>query len=129
MANLNRVQLIGRLGRDPEVRYTPNGSQVVSFSLAVDRVWKGQDGERKQATEWFNLEAWGRLGELSQQYLKKGHLAYVEGELRNDQWTDDKGEKHSRMKVHMNGLQFPEPRRQDEPPPPPLEEPAVEEPF
>ena len=129
MANLNRVQLIGRLGRDPEVRYTPNGTQVVSFARAVDRIWKGQDGERQQATERLHVEAWGHLAEISQQYLKKGHLAYVEGELRNDQWVDDKGEKRSRMKIHMTGLQFLEPRRQGEPPPPPMEEPATEEPF
>ena len=129
MANLNRVQLIGRLARDPEVRYIPSGAQVVSFSMAVDRVWKGQDGERKQATEWFQLEAWGRLGEICQQYLKKGSLAYVEGELRNDQWVDDKGEKRSRTKINNNAFKLLDPRRHDEPPPPPLEEPAIVEPF
>ncbi len=128
MAGLNRVQLIGRLGRDPDVRYTPSGAQVASFSMAVDRFWKGPDGERKQATEWFQIEAWGRLGEIAQQYLKKGHLTYIEGELRTDQWLDEKGEKRWRTKVHMTGLQMLEPRRQDEPPPP-LDEPPAEEPF
>jgi len=77
MPALNRVQLIGNLGKDPETRYTPSGKKVCSFSLAVDRRWKTSEGEIKESTDWFNIEAWGRLGETCQEFLSKGRLVYV----------------------------------------------------
>ncbi len=84
MPSLNRVQLIGRLGKDPETRKLPSGSNVCSFSLAVDRRWKSAQGETREATDWFNVDAWGRLGEYCQQYLGKGRLVFVEGRLQID---------------------------------------------
>ncbi len=89
MAGLNRVQLIGHLGKDPESRYTPSGRQVCSFSIAVGRRWKGANGDVKEATDWFNVDAWGRLGEICQQYLGKGRLVFVEGRLQTDRVESD----------------------------------------
>ena len=84
MPALNRVQLIGNLGRDPETRFTPTGKKVCQFSVAVSRHWKSAEGETKEATDWFNVEAWGRLGEICQEYLNKGSLVFVEGRLKTD---------------------------------------------
>lgn len=117
MASWNRVQLMGRLGRDPEVRYTPKGTPITKFNLAVDRYWKGQDGERNEATDWFTIEAWGRLGEICQEYLHKGSLVFVEGELRIDQWENDKGERQSRPKIQLRGMQMLDGRRGNGEPP------------
>ena len=89
MPALNRVQLIGRLGKDPEGRFTPTGRKVTSFSLAVDNRWKSADGEPKQSTDWFNIEVWGRLAEICDEYLHKGSLIYVEGRLRIDRYEDE----------------------------------------
>lgn len=88
MAGLNRVQLIGYLGADPETRQTPSGKQVCTFSVAVTRRWKS-DGQSREATDWFNVEAWGRLGEICQQYLGKGSLVFVEGRLQIDRVEKD----------------------------------------
>ena len=87
MPALNRVQLIGRLGKDPESRFTPTGKQVTTFSLAVSNRWKSK-GETKEYTEWINVEALGRLGEVCQEYLKKGSLIYLEGRLKTDRYED-----------------------------------------
>ncbi len=87
MPALNRVQLIGRLGKDPESRFTPTGKKVVHFSLAVSNRWKSAEGEAKESTEWVNIEAWGRLGEICQQYLHKGSLVFLEGRLKTDKST------------------------------------------
>ena len=89
MANLNRVQLIGRLGRDPETRFTPKGSKICQFSVAVDHRWRGADGEMKERTNWFNIEAWGRLGEICQEYLGKGRLVFIEGRLQTDRYEQE----------------------------------------
>ena len=89
MPALNRVQLIGRLGKDPEGRFTPTGRKVSGFSLAVDNRWKSADGEPKQSTDWFNIEVWGRLAEICDEYLHKGSLIYVEGRLRIDRYEDE----------------------------------------
>ncbi|MBE0680940.1 MAG: single-stranded DNA-binding protein, partial [Anaerolineales bacterium] len=86
MPTLNRVQLIGRLGKDPESKFTPTGKKVTHFSLAVSNRWKDKNGETKEATEWVNIEAWGRLGEVCQEYLKKGSLIFVEGRLKTDKY-------------------------------------------
>jgi len=90
MPSLNRVQLIGRLGKDPESRFTPTGKKVAHFSLAVSERWKSAEGESKENTEWVNIEAWGRLGEICQQYLHKGRLVFLEGRLKTDK-VEDKG--------------------------------------
>ena len=98
MPALNRVQLIGRLGRDPEGKFTPTGKQVTHFSLAVTNRWKSKDGETKEYTEWINIEAWGRLGEVCNEYLKKGSLVYLDGRLKTDRY-EDQGEKKYYSKV------------------------------
>ncbi len=113
MPALNRVQLIGRLGKDPETRFTPTGKKVCAFSLAVDRRWKTAEGEPKAAADWFNIEAWGRLGEVSQQYLKKGRLVYLEGRLQTDRYEQG-GETRYFTKVIARQMQILE-RRAEEP--------------
>lgn len=106
MAGLNKVQLIGRLGHDPEVRVTPNGRKVANFNVAVNRVWNNDNGERQVATDWINVEAWGKLGDICEQYLAKGRLIYVEGRIQNDRWEDSKGETHHRTKVVAQEMQM-----------------------
>lgn len=113
MPGLNRVQLIGYLGRDPEVRTLPSGQRVTAFSLGVTRKWKS-GAENKEATDWFNVEAWGRLGELTQQYLKKGSLVYLEGRLRTDKY-EDKGETKYFTKVVAGAMQFLDRKPAEEP--------------
>ena len=88
MPALNRVQLIGRLGKDPDGRSIPSGKQVTYFSLAVTNRWKNKDGETKEYTEWINVEAWGRLGEVCKEYLRKGSLVYLDGRLKTDRYED-----------------------------------------
>jgi single-strand DNA-binding protein len=101
--------LIGRLGRDPESRFTPTGKKVAHFSVAISNRWKSKEGEAKETTEWVNIEAWGRLGEVCQEYLKKGSLVYVEGRLRTDKY-EDKGEARYFTKVVAQTVQFLETR-------------------
>ena len=113
MPALNRVQLIGRLGKDPESRFTPTGKQVTHFSLAVSNRWRTKDGETKEYTEWVNIEPWGRLGEVCQEYLKKGSLVYLEGRLKTDKY-DDKGEPRFYTKVVATGLEFLDKKPADE---------------
>lgn len=106
MPALNNVMLIGYLGRDPETRFTPTGRKVCHFTVAVNRTWRSGEGEEKEATDWFNIEAWGRLGEVCQQYLAKGRLVFVSGRLQTDRWEDDKGEAHYRTKVVARQMQM-----------------------
>ena len=96
---LNRVTVIGNLGRDPEMRYTPGGQAVTSFSLAATRNWLAADGERRDATEWFNVVSWGSLAEICNQFLTKGRRVYVEGELRTRTWEQANGKKHFRTEL------------------------------
>ncbi len=96
---LNKVMIIGNLGRDPEMRYTPNGKPVTSFSVAVSRSWTKPEGERTEATDWFNVVAWGRLAEICSQYLTKGSMVYVEGRLETRSWEADNGQKHFRTEI------------------------------
>lgn len=105
MPALNKVQLIGRLGRDPESRFTPTGKKVAQFSVAISNRWKNRDGEAKETTEWVNVEAWSRLAEVCQEYLKKGSLVYVEGRLRTDKY-EDKGDTRYFTKVVAETVQF-----------------------
>lgn len=105
MPNLNRVQIIGRLGRDPEEHVTKNGSKYVTFTMAVDRTWKSRDGERKKETDWFNVEAWGKLGEICLKYLAKGRLVFLEGRLRTSRYEHE-GETRYFTKVVANRMQM-----------------------
>ena len=105
MPALNRVQLIGRLGRDPESKFTPTGKKVTHFSLAVSQRWKSS-GEMKEFTEWVNIEAWGRLGEVCQEYLKKGSLVYLEGRLKTEKYDDKSGDTRYFTKVVTQMCQF-----------------------
>jgi single-strand DNA-binding protein len=89
MVGLNRVQLIGRLGRNPELKNIPSGKKVCVFSMAVNRRWKDKDGESQEITDWFNIEAWERLGEICSDYLKKGSLIFLEGRLQTDSFEED----------------------------------------
>jgi single-strand DNA-binding protein len=114
MPALNRVQLIGRLGKDSESRYTPTGKKVTHFSLAVSSRWKNNDGEMKEYTEWVNIEAWGRLGEVCQDYLKKGSLVYLEGRLKTDRFEDN-GESRFFTKVVASVVEFLDKKPSDEP--------------
>lgn len=88
MPALNRVQLIGYLGKDPETRQTSTGKKSTSFTIAVNRRWRAEEGP-KEATDWFNVEAWGRLGEICQQYLSKGRLVFVEGRLQTSRYEHE----------------------------------------
>lgn len=114
MPALNRVQVIGRLGKDPETRFTPNGKKVAHFSVAVSQRWKS-NGENKEYTEWVNVEAWGRLGEVCQEYLKKGSLVYLEGRLKTDKYEDKGGETKYYTKVVALQMQMLDKKDKDEP--------------
>jgi single-strand DNA-binding protein len=105
MPNLNRVQIIGRLGKDPEEKSTKNGSAYVVFSVAVDRSWKNRDGEMRKETDWFNVEAWGKLGEICREYLSKGRLVFLEGRLRTSRYEHE-GETRYFTKVIANRMQM-----------------------
>lgn len=114
MPTLNRVQLIGRLGKDPETRFTSTGKKVANFSLAVSNRWKSAEGE-KEYTEWVNLEAWGRLGEVCQQYLHKGSLIYIEGRLKTDKVDDKSGGTKYYTKVVALSMQMLDRKPEEEP--------------
>ncbi len=96
---LNKVMIIGHLGKDPEMRYTPSGRPVTTFTVAVSRSWSSADGERHAETEWFNVVAWGNLAEICKQYLTKGQQVYVEGRLQTRRWDDKEGQKHTSVEV------------------------------
>ncbi len=104
--SLNSVTLAGNLTRDPEARNLPNDQMVVNFAIAVNRRWKGPDGEFKEETTFIDIEAWGRTGELVGQYLTKGSPVYIEGRLKLDQWQDKENQKRSKLKVVANTVQF-----------------------
>ena len=91
MASLNKVMLIGNLGKDPEVRYTASGQAVASFSLATSEKFKGKSGEWEERTEWHNITLWGKLAEIAGEYLSKGKTAYIEGRLQTRKWQDKNG--------------------------------------
>ena len=101
---LNKVMLIGRLGRSPEMRYTPSGRPVTTFSLATSRTWNTSEGERRTETEWFNVVAWGSLAEICKQHLNKGQQVYVEGRLQTRHWEDSEGSKHSTTEIVANEM-------------------------
>ncbi len=96
---LNKVMIIGNVGRDPDLRYTPNGTPVATFSVAVGRQWTTSSGERREATEWFNVVAWRELAEICGQLLAKGRLVYVEGSQQTRTWDDASGQRHYRVEL------------------------------
>jgi len=96
---LNKVMIIGRLGRDPEMRYTPSGKPVTTYSVATSRSWNSSDGERHTETEWFNVVAWGSLAEICKQHLTKGQQVYIEGRLQTRYWEDGDRVKHSATEI------------------------------
>ncbi|HRI56248.1 MAG TPA: single-stranded DNA-binding protein [Anaerolineae bacterium] len=101
---LNKVLIIGALGSEPEMRYTPSGKPVTSFSVAVTRGWRTSEGERKEATEWFNVVSWGNLAEICNQHLRKGSQVYIEGRLQTRSWDDAGGVKHFRTELVANEM-------------------------
>ena len=106
MASLNKVMIIGNLGSEPEMRFTPNGNPVTSFRVATNRVYTTAEGERRQETEWFTVVAWNKLAEQCNQYLAKGRLVYAEGRLHTRAWESQDGQKHSRAEIIANRVVF-----------------------
>lgn len=106
MVSLNKVMLIGNLGSDPEMRFTPNGNPVTTFRVATNRVFTTPDGERREETEWFSVVTWGRLAEQCNQSLTKGRLIYAEGRLRTRSWEGQDGQKRYRTEVVANRVTF-----------------------
>lgn len=102
--NLNRAMLIGNLTRDPEARKTPNGQSVANFSVATNRVWTGNDGQKQTAVDYHNLVAWGKLADICSQYLKKGKKVYVEGRLQTRDWEGQDGVKRSRTEIILENM-------------------------
>ena len=106
MAGVNKVILIGNLGKDPELRYTPNGQPVASFSLATTERWNDKNSQKQEKTEWHNIVVWGKLAELTNQYLKKGRSAYIEGRITTRSWDDRDGNKKYRTEIVATQIQF-----------------------
>jgi single-strand DNA-binding protein len=99
VGSVNKVILIGNLGRDPEVRHTPNGAAVTNFSIATNEVWNNREGQREERTEWHRVVAFGKLAEICGQYLKRGKQVYIEGRLQTRSWEDRDGNKRSTTEV------------------------------
>ena len=102
--SLNRVQIIGNLGRDPEMRFTQGGTPVANFSVAVNENWQTRDGQQQEHTEWFRVVAWTRLAEIANEYLRRGTLVFVEGNLRSREWQDREG--NNRTSVELIARDF-----------------------
>lgn len=103
---VNKVILVGRLGADPEVRYTPDGAMVTTFRLATDEQWKDKNGERTQRTEWHRVVAFRKLAEICGSYLSKGRLVYVEGRLQTRSWEDKEGQKRFTTEIVASNMQI-----------------------
>ena len=116
MANLNKVTLIGRLGQDPEIRYTQSGSAVANATIATNDYWTDKQGEKQERTEWHSIVLWGKLADLAQSYLKKGSQVYVEGRLQTRDWEDQQGQKHYKTEVVVTTMQFLDSRISDSEP-------------
>ncbi|HWS23445.1 MAG TPA: single-stranded DNA-binding protein [Anaerolineales bacterium] len=101
---LNKVMIIGNVGREPELRFLPSGNPVANFSVASNRQWNSSDGEKHNATEWFNIVAWGSLAEICAKQLKKGQQVYIEGRLQTRKWDDKEGIKHSTVEIVANEM-------------------------
>ena len=110
MAGVNKAILVGNLGRDPELRQTPNGQSVVNFTLATSETWTDKSGERVERTEWHRIVAWGRTAEMCNQYLSKGRTVYVEGRIQTREWEDKDGNKRYTTEINANTVNFIGPR-------------------
>ncbi len=110
MAGVNKAILVGNLGRDPELRTTPNGQSVVNFTLATSETWTDKSGERVERTEWHRIVAWGRTAEMCAQYLSKGRTVYVEGRIQTREWEDKDGNKRYTTEINANTVNFIGPR-------------------
>jgi single-strand DNA-binding protein len=106
MAGVNKVILLGRLGSDPEVRTLPSGGKVVTFSIATSETYNNKEGVKVEQTEWHRIELWEGLANVAEQYLKKGDMAYVEGRIRTEKWTDKEGVERNTVKIRGNALQL-----------------------
>jgi single-strand DNA-binding protein len=106
MPSLNKITIIGNVGNEPEMRFTPNGKPVTSFSMATNWVYTTPEGERRQETEWFNVVAWNRLAEQCNQFLAKGKLVYAEGRIHTRNWESQDGQAHTRIEVIANRVIF-----------------------
>ncbi len=106
MAGINKVILIGNLGKDPELRYTPSGTAVASFSLATSEKWKDRDGNMQDKTEWHNIVVWGRQAEIAKEYLAKGRQVYIEGRIQTRSWDDKDGNKRYTTEIIAQRLNF-----------------------
>jgi single-strand DNA-binding protein len=104
--SVNKVILIGRVGRDPEVRYTPSGSPVATFSVATDESFKDRSGQQQQHTEWHKIVAWNKLAEICGEYLTKGKQVYIEGSIRSRQWEDQSGNKRTSYEIIARSMQM-----------------------
>jgi len=104
--SVNKAILVGRLGQDPELKYTPNGQPVANFTLATNRVWKGQDGQRQEETTWHNIVVWGRQAETAKEYLSKGRQVYIEGRISNRSYEDKEGNRRYWSEVVCENLKF-----------------------
>ena len=104
--SVNKVILVGRLGRDPETRFTSAGQAVCNFSIATDESYKDRNGERQKRTEWHKIVVWGRQAEIAQQYLKKGSLVYLEGRIQSRQWDDKEGQKRTSYDIVANNFRM-----------------------
>lgn len=112
--DLNKVMLIGRLGTDPEMRYTPSGTPVTSFRMACSRRRTTQEGEQREETDWFTVVSWNKLAEIVDQYVKKGQRVYIEGRLQTRQWEDQNGQRRNTTEIVASDMIMLESRRQSE---------------
>ena len=103
---MNKAILIGRLGKDPEVKYTPDGSMVCNFSIATSERFKNKAGEKVEKTEWHNITAFGKLAEICGEWLKKGGQVYVEGKIQHQEWEDKDGQKHNKTNIKINHMEM-----------------------
>jgi single-strand DNA-binding protein len=106
MASVNKVILLGNLGSDPELRYTPSGRTVANFSIATSEQWTNKDGEKEEKTEWHRIVAWGRLGEICGEYLSKGSQIYIEGRIQTRAWEDKDGNKRYTTEIIAQNMQM-----------------------
>lgn len=106
MVSVNRAILVGNLGRDPELRYLPNGDAVANFSIATTETWKDKEGNKQEATEWHRISFFGRLAEVCGQYLKKGSAVYIEGSIRTRKWTDSEGQDRYSTEIRGDRMQM-----------------------
>ena len=104
MASVNKVILIGNLGRDPELRYTPGGTAVANFTVATNEVWKDKEGNKQEHTEWHRVVAWGKLAEIAGEYLRKGRQVYIEGSIRSRTYKDKDGNERTAVEIRADNM-------------------------